>query len=464
MSELFSVGGGELRMNFHAGQWRAWESKKRIVAIIAGSQSGKTEFSIPWLWREIKECGAGDYLYVGPYYTLLERKPIPAFRHFFSGIMKLGTLNESKSPRFVLSKEGEKRLWGAPQDRPTCVMFGHADNPDSLEAATAKGAVLDECGQKQFKVGSWEAIQRRLAINKGRSLLVTTPYNLGWLKQVIYDPWKKANENDPSGDSHPYIKVVQFPSTQNPAFSQEEYQRAMDSMPRWRFDMFHRGVFSRPAGQIYDCFDQALHVHSAKFIPPKDWPRFLGLDFGAINTAGVFLAQDPGGKFWAYKEYKAGSRTAAEHVKALLAGEPSVPMAVGGAKSEQNWRDEFAATGLYVKEPPVSEVEVGIDRVYSLFRGNRLSIGDDLIGMLDEVGTYSREVDDSGSPTEKIADKETFHHMDALRYVSSFVVQYAGTGDGFDLGPPSMVDRLPRGVFASDERNGYDVTDSRRWE
>lgn len=457
MPELFDITDDKLRMNFHQGQWNAWESDKRIVLVLAGSGGGKSSFGPPWMYREMQRRGPGNYLFVAPTYPLMSKEALPAYMRMFRERLQLGEYN-GKDSVFAFSSDGAKRTFGLDNGTPTRLFFVHATDPEGLESVVAKAAHLDEAGQAKFKAGSWEAIGRRLAVNQGRILITTTPYCIGWLHQRVFIPWEKAKRQ------HPEIHVEQFDSTQNPAFPKEEFERARLALPGWKFRMFYQGQFEKPAGQIYDCFDQALHVHSAKFIPPKDWPRFLGLDFGAINTAGVFLAQDPGGKFWAYKEYKAGSRTAAEHVKAMLAGEPSVPMAVGGAKSEQNWRDEFAAAGLYVKEPPVSEVEVGIDRVYSLFRSNRLSIGDDLVGLLDEVGSYSREVDDSGSPTEKIADKETYHHCDALRYVSSFVVQYAGQGDGFDLGPPSRIDMAPSGVFAADGGSGYDVTDSRRWE
>ena len=46
---------------------------------------------------------------------------------------------------------------------------------------------------------------------------------------------------------------------------------------------------------------------------------------------------------------------------------------------------------------------------------------DTLTGVRSELGTYSREVDAMGEPLEKIADKDKFHRLDALRYgVSGF--------------------------------------------
>jgi hypothetical protein len=31
---------GRLRLHFHPGQWRAWKSQKRFIAVLAGTQGG----------------------------------------------------------------------------------------------------------------------------------------------------------------------------------------------------------------------------------------------------------------------------------------------------------------------------------------------------------------------------------------------------------------------------------------
>src|SRR5436305_14072646 len=103
---------------------------------------------------------------------------------------------------------------------------------------TGKAAWLDEAGQKKFRVGSYDAVQRRMAIHQGRILITTTPYDLGWLKQRIYDPWQAGDER---------IDVIRFESIENPAFPREEYDRAKRELPRWKFDLFYRAIFTRPA-------------------------------------------------------------------------------------------------------------------------------------------------------------------------------------------------------------------------
>lgn len=393
-----------------------------------------TSFGPLWLWREIQRQGPGDYMVVAPTYPLLSKKCLPEFLRLFRRVLRLGDY-QGQQKIFTFGPGGEERTFGRRSETPTQVYFCHAQDPDSLESATAKAAWLDEAGQKKFRLGSWEAIQRRLAIHQGRVLITTTPYDLGWLKQQIHDRWKDGDER---------YEVVNFRSIDNPAYPPEEFERARLSMPGWKWRMFFCGQFERPAGLIYDCFDDQLH-RCPRFALPAAWPRYLGLDFGGIHTAGVFFTEEPvTGRLYAYREYLAGGRTAKEHREALLAGEPGLPVCCGGSKSEQQWRDEFAAVGLPVREPVISDVEVGIGRVYGTIKRGELVVFQDLAGLLDELGSYSRPLDDAGNPTEGIEDKESYHRLDAVRYIVSWLKRedsgpFEPTSDPRSFGPMSKM-------------------------
>lgn len=417
--DLTEVRGGRLKVNLHAGQYRAWKSEARHVLVMAGTQSGKTSFGPLWLYREIQRRGPGDYLVVAPSFPLLELKLRPEFMRLFDRQLGLGDYTGSPTKKFVFSEEGSRVTFGDRYhpDIPTQVFFGHAQDPDSLESATAKAAWLDEAGQKKFKKASWDAIMRRLAIHRGRVLYSTTPYYIGWLKRDLHD---KADGK--------LIELINFRSVDNPMFSQAEYDERKAAMPAWKFEMFYDGVFTRPAGLIYDVFDVEKHVME-RFPIPDTWERVWGLDFGAVNTCVIKLAKQPDtGHWFVYEEYLHGGRTAQEHVKALSVGEPMGQVrAVGGAGSEQNWRDEFKAAGLPVLKPEVSEVEVGIDRVYALLKTYKLYFFEDLEGLVGgdeedgELPTYSRELNEDGEPTDEIEDKSDFHHLDGLRYAATLI-------------------------------------------
>lgn len=398
----------------HLGQKRAHQSSKRFVVVLAGTQGGKTSYGPLWLKQEINARGAGDYLAVTASYDLFKLKMLPALRETFEHVYdcarywsgdRVLELRNPHTGQFE-AKHADDPMWSR-------IILRSAESGAGLEATTAKGAWLDEAGQDGFTLDTWEAILRRLSLAQGRCLLTTTIYNMGWLKAKLYDPWEQAKRQ------HPEIDVIQFDSVLNPLFPREEWHRARQSLPAWKFDMFYRGRYARPAGLIYDSFKDYIGGHiCAPFTIPGNWQRYMGLDFGGINTAALFYAEEPNTKrLFLYREYHEGNRTAKEHTLALLKPEPMIPFCVGGSKSEGQWRKEFRSGGLPVNAPDISEVEIGIDRVYGAHKRDEIMVFETCTGYLNQKRSYSRQLDAAGEPTDKIEDKQIYHYMDAERYI-----------------------------------------------
>lgn len=408
---------GDVRLTPHPGQARVWKSRKRFIVALAGKQGGKTTLAPWWLAREIQACGPGDYIAGTATYDLFKLKFLPALRECFEHVLGIGRYwsgdriieladQDEQSPTFgqFLAKRADDPMWAR-------IILRSADSATGWASATANGGVLDEAGEEHYTLAVWEEAQARVALRQGRLLLPTTIYDMGWLKTALYDPWEKA------GRQHPEIDIIQFDSTDNPAFPREEFERLRGSMPRWRFDMHYRGVYTRPAGMIYDVFDRATHT-CPPFALPDTWQRYCGLDFGGVNTAAVFLAEEPGTKkLYCYRTYHHGGRTGKEHGTALLAGEAMIPFCVGGSPSEGQWRQEFRMGGLPVNAPDIKEVEIGIDRVYGTMKRGELIIFDTLTELLGEIESYSRPVDDAGNVLPGIVNKAMYHNLDALRYI-----------------------------------------------
>jgi hypothetical protein len=112
-----------------------------------------------------------------------------------------------------------------------------------------------------------------------------------------------------------------------------------------------------------------------------------------------------------------GNKTTQEHVNAVKQYNEYNLQAWGGAKSETQQRMDWGAAGLRLGEPRVADVEAGINRVIALLKEKQLFVFDTCTGIIDEFGTYSRELDANGQATEKIKDKAAYHRLDALRYV-----------------------------------------------
>ena len=242
------------------------------------------------------------------------------------------------------------------------------------------------------------------------------------MKNEIYDRWKKGDID---------IDVIQFESIMNPAFPKAEYERAKKTLPSWKFNMFYRGIYDKPAGMIYDSFDSDL----CKIKPislDKTWKRYLGIDFGGVHTAIVWIAEhvvnDNVTNYYIYREYLEGGKTAKDHVESVnsVSKGENIVKSVGGSWSEDQWRDEWTQAGLFVRKAPIKDVELGITKTYGLFKQNRVFIFDTCKGILEEINNYSRVLDPNGEPTEKIEDKEKYHRLDAVRYIFSDLVRDSG--------------------------------------
>ena len=397
----------------HWAQQRVLDSLFRWVMMFGGTQVGKTCIGVHWLLEEIKKRGAGDYIVVTATYPLLKMKLLPEFLLVFDNILHLG--NYAAADRvFTVSPQGELDLFGELQKEPTRIIFGSAENPESLESATAKAAWCDEIGQKQFKRDAWEAIRRRVSLHQGRILGTTTLYVLGWLKFEVYDKWK-------SKDPNVSVDVIQCDSVANPMFSRAEYEHAKATLPRWKFNLFYRGVYDKPAGLIYDEFDDENQIIPRFPIPPN-WQRYVGHDFGGVNPAALFYAQDPiSGYLYLYREYKTKGKDAIEQVTELteLSKNERILRRVGGSHTEDGWRQAYSNAGWKIFEPRVKGRDPQIDKVYGVKKQGKLFVFDDMLGYIDENSTFSHKLDDRYEPMDEIEDEARFHYMACERYVIS---------------------------------------------
>lgn len=405
-------GKNRLHLNLHAGQGRAMGSEARVVNVQSGTQGGKTCIGPHWLMREMQRIGPGDYLAVTATFPLLRLKMLPELRAVFEHLYK--TFEWKAADK--LFESHEKLPDGTPAYR---IIVGSANNAESLESATAKAAWLDEAGQHQFGRDAWEAVLRRLSLSRGRVLITTTPYEIGWHYLDIY---KKSPEG---GGEDLTIETICFDSIENPAFPTAEYEERQRTMPWWKFSMFYRGRYERPAGAVYDTFNPDTQIIAPFAIPPE-WQRFTAHDFGPNNTAAIWIAQDPGtGWLYLYREYLKGELSPGGHVenfKRLSTGEGIRQRVAGsGGKDEDEKRYSYTASGWPVVAPRIRGVEAGIIHAYSFVATSQLFVFNHCEKFTNEILTYSYKLDENNEPTEEIIDKNAYHLMDCWRYGASIL-------------------------------------------
>ncbi len=407
----------ELKINPHTGQKMMLETKKRIILVSSGLQSGKTISGPVWMYLEMLRCGDGEYLAAAPTFPLSNMKLIPSYVDFFVRTLGISEPGDYKKADNILEVHG-----GGLNCK---IFFGSAANPDSLESMTALAVHCDEGDQEKFSQAAWNAVKGRVSRSNGRILITSTVYVMGWVYREVFLPWEK----DPINSD---IEVIQFDSIISPGFNRENYFDQQRKMPSYIFDRRYRGLFSSPAGQIYSDFNEQIHLVKP-FTIPGQWNWHVGIDPGAVHTALVWIAEDPqSGKFYIVDSYLSGNKSTKEHIRATMQHHAYSKVVDwrGGAGNEQQFRDDWTSEGIPVQESAIRNVEAMINRVIALlkeeklfvFNNERNTVSNEETGeksLLDEFRTFSRKLGDDGKPTEDILNEKLYHKLAAVRYFAS---------------------------------------------
>lgn len=386
-----------------------------------------TSFGPWWLYREFQTAlDKGiptpiDLIAITSTYSLFRNKMLPELRKVFERVLGIGHFSARDNIIYLGSPDDKTQALGR-------IIMVSATNPQAIEAATAYAAWGDEVGQDSFTEEAYRALERRLTTFQGRALFTTTPYNFGWLFKR-YMEWKDYQER---GEQHPYMDFITFASTENPAFPKEEFERLQQELPSWYFDMFYRGLFTKPPNLVYPEFSLEEHVFDrSTWMPDPSWSIYLGIDFGGRNTVVLIGVYDEDNEIlYIADSLHLPNMPTEEQVRQTLAVLQEYPnelvAAWGGTSGETQARYDWAESGIPVDGPPFKEIMPGINRVSMFLRTGRLKVASHLETMIREFRTYSYELDETGVINYlSIKSKSTYHHMDALRYLISGLSTHA---------------------------------------
>lgn len=481
--QLFDVSDGKINWYPHQFQLRASASHASRTFILKGWRGGATSWGAKWLFDEMVRCGPGNlnlsYFAISPTHEVGKKGLLPAIQTVF--VTHLGIADYNKNTHvFTINEAGEQMMWGHRQKEPTQIVGCYAENPDSFASATFISGAADEIAQKKFKRESWHTLEARMAttsgqvapnnkrmgypewLRMGRIYAGSTVYYLGWLEE-LWQAWldsmkgekarlqQKVADLDPEetqrvwadfnvrayhGLVHPKYNFIRYDSTANPLISPEFFEEKRHELPVWFFNMRYRAIFEKPAGVIFEDWDEKRHVmrgNAGLWQLPKD----IAIDFGRRNFRAQLWAWDEKReKSFLLASYRDATHSNHERAQILLKHWGQPVLCVAGQISEQDDRDELGAGGLGSLAPAYKGLWLGInnmgaaiksDRVYCLdgepFEGRpelpqELGFEHGSVDFRDEVKSYSRPVDESGKVLvdEDPEDKESYHSLDPCRY------------------------------------------------
>lgn len=166
-------------------------------------------------------------------------------------------------------------------------------DPQTWEGANIRGLVLDEQPNSRACL---TAGLSRLVDQQGRVLWPLTPLRGkgDWLYRQLINP-QPGEEPPPPG-----FFVHTLHGADNPHIPQAWREMMLASVPEWQRASRDIGAFTSPEGAILP-FSRADHM-VAPFEIPRNWRRFLGVDWGHRKPHVIWLAESPTGDLFVYRE------------------------------------------------------------------------------------------------------------------------------------------------------------------
>jgi len=181
-------------------------------------------------------------------------------------------------------------------------------------------------------------------------------------------------------------------------------------------------------GQVFDEFDEAIHVVGRRDLAGTGWVHILAHDWGFRNVAAALIVSiDFDGRFWVWREYRAAGRTPEEHLphlKRLCEGiQPAMRLIDPAAVDQSDGvtiAEKYVSLGIPFigwrkrKHGP----EGSLLFVKNLLRDRRLVITEDCAGLIDEMKNarwqeLSASQSERRNEYERMVDKDD-HSIDCL--------------------------------------------------
>lgn len=305
---------------------------KKVIGLLGGNRSGKT---ILGAFIAVAFALGKDYFKDEPAWEFVKDLPIPTTpRNIWLVGLDFGVLRDviwyeklrhgKNHPPFLPDDGSIKKL----SDGDFQVFFNNGSliTGKSADAGRAKfqGASVDlvwideECEQDVYD----ECYQRTVDC-AGKLLLTLTP--LTDINSGVRTPWVYDLYEEFMGGN----KDLQFCklSTINSPFVPEDEKVRLRQ--KWAGDPEEGarlyGDFVKRSGLVYPLWSSDSHVVN-DFTIPNHWARIVSIDPAATGvTAAIWIAADPDGNYYAYREYYERDLIVSDHaknIKILCANEP----------------------------------------------------------------------------------------------------------------------------------------------
>ncbi len=194
------------------------------------------------------------------------------------------------------------------------IVVGGMDKSEKIMSAEYDLVFADEA--TELTIDDWEAIATRLrngALSWQQQIAACNPsHPAHWLKQRC-DQGEATMLVSRHRDNPAYVNADGTHTAKGAA-----YFAKLDKLTGVRKARLRDGTWSAAEGQIYDSWDDAIHLVDPRPIP-EGWTRWWTVDFGFTNPFVLQCwAEDDDGRLWLYREIYRTKRLVEDHARHIL--------------------------------------------------------------------------------------------------------------------------------------------------
>lgn len=371
-------------------QFNAFNFQTQFGAAIAGVQSGKTFLGAHWAGNKITKFPDKNGLICAPTYKILQHSTLDKFFQVWPELRKY--YKEQKG--IIELPTGGK------------IFCRSADQPLGIEGMTIYWAWLDEAGMMPRLI--WTVARSRVSLTNGQILITTTPYNMGWLYQEFYLPWKEKRDTD--------LSVFTWRSIDNPFFPKEFFEKEKQRLRPEEFARRYEGEFTKMEGLVYDLLPEQIINPILEIIGKAEFVG-TGVDWGFRNPAAILIGALWDNAWYIIDEWKEIEKTTTEIIQIIK-------NKMGEFRGQRVFPDPAEPDRIKeLKDADINVVEVnkdikgGISTIQQLIKDKRLFVFNTCQNFLDEINSYHYPEGQEGKPFKDEPEKVNDHLMDAMRYL-----------------------------------------------
>jgi PBSX family phage terminase large subunit len=376
-------------INLFPAQYDAFNFETQFGAAVGGVQSGKTFVGSLWAGKKIEEFPKEHGAIIAPTYKILQQSTLEKFFNQFPNLRKY--YKEQKG--VIELPTGGK------------VFIRSGDEPLSLEGMTLKWAWMDEAGM--MKRMTWTVIRSRVSTTGGQVFMTTTPYDLGWMYQEFYMPWKMGIDKS--------LSFFNWRSTDNPYFPKAYYEQEKMRLRPEEFNRRYCGLFTKMEGLVWD-LPEAQVINPIPEIEFRAQIVIAGIDWGFRNPAAIPVLALLDNAWYVIDEWYESGKVTAEIIQA--AKNKMVDRRVQRFypdPAEPDRIKECKDAGLNVFESN-NDIKGGISHIQQLINEKRFFVFRNCKNWLDEQSKYHYPPGVEGKPYSDEPLKIGDHLMSSTRY------------------------------------------------